>query len=81
MIIIMDIKSSQQQVDQVVEKLETSGFQAHLIFGVKRIVIGAVGDRGAINSLGLEGMPGVVGVVPIMRPYKLVSKLLAVRLL
>ncbi len=74
MIIIMDIKSSQQQVDSVVEKLETSGFQAHLILGVKRIVIGAVGDRGAIYSLGLEGMPGVIGVVPIMHPYKLVSR-------
>ncbi|NTW04498.1 MAG: 3-deoxy-7-phosphoheptulonate synthase [Peptococcaceae bacterium] len=74
MIIVMDIKSSKPQVDLVIEKLETSGFQAHLILGVKRIVIGAVGDRAAIYSLGLEGMPGVIGVVPIMHPYKLVSK-------
>lgn len=74
MIIVMEIGSPQQHVDAVVEKLERNGFQAHMIRGVKRIVIGAVGDRGAITSLGLEGMAGVMGVVPIMRPYKLVSK-------
>jgi len=74
MIVVMDIGSSKEQIDSVVEKLEQSGFSAHLIMGVKRIVIGAVGDRGAIHSLGLEGMPGVLSVVPIMRPYKLVSR-------
>ncbi|MCL6610911.1 MAG: 3-deoxy-7-phosphoheptulonate synthase [Peptococcaceae bacterium] len=74
MIVVMDIGCSREQIDAVVEKLERSGFQAHTIVGVKRIVIGAVGDRGAIPSLGLEGMPGVISVMPIMRPYKLVSK-------
>jgi len=74
MIIIMDISSPEENVQAVVAKLEGSGFQAHLIRGVKRIVIGAVGDRGSINSLGLEGMAGVIGVVPIMKPYKLVSR-------
>ncbi|MFZ5634929.1 MAG: 3-deoxy-7-phosphoheptulonate synthase [Bacillota bacterium] len=74
MIIVMDIGSPQEDVDAVVERLEKHGFQAHLIRGVKRIVIGAVGDRGVIPSLGLEGMAGVIGVVPIMRPYKLVSR-------
>lgn len=56
------------------DRLEKNGFQAHMIHGVKRIVIGAVGDRGAISSLGLEIMPGVEKVVPIMKPFKLVSR-------
>ncbi|MFZ5652381.1 MAG: 3-deoxy-7-phosphoheptulonate synthase [Bacillota bacterium] len=74
MIIVMEINTPEENVGAVVEKLEGSGMQAHLIRGVKRIVIGAVGDRGAINSMGLEMMPGVVSVVPIMKPYKLVSR-------
>ncbi|MHB8158145.1 MAG: 3-deoxy-7-phosphoheptulonate synthase [Desulfocucumaceae bacterium] len=61
-------------MDAVVEKLEKNGMQAHLIQGVKRIVIGAVGDRLSIQSLGLEVMPGVISVVPIMKPFKLVSR-------
>ncbi|MHB8918620.1 MAG: 3-deoxy-7-phosphoheptulonate synthase [Desulfocucumaceae bacterium] len=74
MIIVMDIESLQGQIDNVVERLDRYGFQAHLIRGVKRIVIGAVGDQSSIESLGLENMPGVNSVVPIMRPYKLVSR-------
>lgn len=73
MIIVMEINTPEENVGAVVEKLKESGMQAHLIRGVKRIVIGAVGERGAINSMGLEMMPGVVSVVPIMKPYKLVS--------
>jgi 3-deoxy-7-phosphoheptulonate synthase len=45
-----------------------------MIRGVNRLVIGAVGDRRVISSLGLEIMPGVEKVVPIMKPYKLVSR-------
>lgn len=74
MVVVMDIDCPREYVDGVVSKLEAGGFQAHLIHGVKRIVIGAVGDRGAISSLGLEIMPGVEKVVPIMKPFKLVSR-------
>jgi len=74
MIIVMDINSPEEQIGAVVERLEGQGFQAHLIRGVKRVVIGAVGDRGSIASMRLENMPGVVNVIPIMQPYKLVNR-------
>jgi len=74
MIIVMEINCPEEQVDAVVEKLEHNGLQAHLIRGVKRIVIGAVGDKGSIQTMGIEGMPGVMSVVPIMKPFKLVSR-------
>lgn len=74
MVVVMDINCPREHVELVVTKLEANGFKASLIHGVKRIVIGAVGDRGAINALGLEIMPGVEKVVPIMRPFKLVSR-------
>ncbi|MFZ5595447.1 MAG: 3-deoxy-7-phosphoheptulonate synthase [Bacillota bacterium] len=74
MIIVMDINTPEEQVSAVVRKLEENDFQAHLIMGVKRIVIGAVGDKGSIQSLGLEGMPGVTSVISIMKPFKLVSR-------
>jgi len=74
MVIVMDLKATPEEIADVEERLEKFGFEIHMIRGVNRLVIGAVGDRRVINSLGLEIMPGVEKVVPIMKPYKLVSR-------
>ena len=36
-------------------------------------MIGAIGDRDRVQSLGLEGAPRVDHLVPILKPYKLAS--------
>jgi len=74
MVVVMDVRASAEQVRAVVSRLEELGFKAHLIHGVKRIVIGAVGDRRPADMRELELIPGVERVVPIMKPYKLVSR-------
>lgn len=74
MVVVMDVRASAGQVRAVVSRLEELGFKAHLIHGVKRIVIGAVGDRRPADMQELELIPGVERVVPIMKPYKLVSR-------
>lgn len=74
MVVVMELRATPAQIEAVNNRLEQFGFNGHLIRGVNRIVIGAVGDRRFINSLGLEAMPGVENVVPIMKPYKLVSR-------
>ena len=74
MVIVMDLTAGPEQIKAVQQRLEQYGFEIHFIRGVKRLVIGAVGDRQEITSLGLEIMPGVEKVLPIMKPYKLVSR-------
>jgi len=74
MVIVMDVNAREKDINKVMEKLAEFGFHGHLIRGVKRIVIGAVGDRAVISSIGLEVLPGVERVVPIMHPFKLVSR-------
>ncbi|NQS76577.1 MAG: 3-deoxy-7-phosphoheptulonate synthase [Peptococcaceae bacterium] len=74
MVVVMDLASGPEQIAAVERRLEQYGFEIHFIRGVKRLVIGAVGDRREITSLGLEAMPGVEKIVPIMKPYKLVSR-------
>ncbi|MTV47497.1 3-deoxy-7-phosphoheptulonate synthase [Heliobacillus mobilis] len=74
MIIVMNPNATASQIDNINKTLTEYGFTGHSIHGVNRIVIGAVGDRQAIASLGLEAMAGVEKVVPIRRPYKLVSR-------
>jgi 3-deoxy-7-phosphoheptulonate synthase len=74
MVIVMDLTAGPEQIKAVQQRLEQYGFEIHFIRGVKRLVIGAVGDRQEIASLGLEIMPGVEKILPIMKPYKLVSR-------
>lgn len=70
----MKLNSSAEQISALVSRLKNNGFQTHLIKGVKRIVIGAVGDRQPVNMAALESMPGVEKVLRIMKPYKLVCR-------
>lgn len=74
MVVVMSLTAEQEQINAVQQKLEQYGFEMHQIRGVNRLVIGAVGDQRVISSLGLEAMPGVERIVPIMQPYKLVSR-------
>ena len=74
MVIVMDIESKDEQIDAVTERLDKLGFKTQVIRGVKRIVIGAVGDRQSLDSVSLKQMPGVENIVPIMKPFKMVSR-------
>ncbi|MBI5094313.1 MAG: 3-deoxy-7-phosphoheptulonate synthase [Candidatus Hydrogenedentes bacterium] len=74
MIIVMASREP-EDIRRVVAKIEELGYQAHLIEGVERTVIGAVGDEGTKERLqSLESMPGVEKVVPILRPFKLAGR-------
>src|SRR5580704_15132985 len=76
MMIVMKETGTEAQVDAVVEKIESAGALAHRIRGARVSVIGAIGDVEqdvSVESLGLEGQPGVDRVMPILKPYKLAS--------
>ncbi|HEX5852036.1 MAG TPA: 3-deoxy-7-phosphoheptulonate synthase [Solirubrobacteraceae bacterium] len=68
--------ATEEDVDAVIAKIERAGARAHRSSGARVTVIGAIGDveqDANIESLGLEGQPGVDRVVPILKPYKLAS--------
>jgi 3-deoxy-7-phosphoheptulonate synthase len=73
MMIVMKPTATEDQVAQVVERIESVGARAHLSRGDEVTVIGAIGDREHVARLELEGSPGVAQVVPILKPYKLAS--------
>ncbi len=76
MMIVMKETATPEEVQAVVAKIERAGALAHPIEGARLTVIGAIGDVEQdvnIESLGLEGQPGVDRVVPILKPYKLAS--------
>jgi 3-deoxy-7-phosphoheptulonate synthase len=73
MMIVMKEGATAEQIDAVVERVESVGCSAHTSRGELLTVIGAIGDRDRVASLGLEGAPGVDHLVPILKPYKLAS--------
>ena len=74
MMIVMQEGATEEQIRHVVERIEQAGARAHPSRGEFVTVIGAIGDdREIVASLQLEGEPGVEKVVPILKPYKLVS--------
>ncbi len=73
MMIVMKEGATEEQISHVVERIEEVGCAAHVSQGDLLTVIGAIGDRERVSSLGLEGAPGVDHLVPILKPYKLAS--------
>ncbi len=73
-IIVMNKDAAEADVAGVVERLEQIDCQAHVSVGQFRTVIGAIGDRERIQQLPWEAMPGVEKAVPVLKPFKFVSR-------
>ncbi len=74
MVIVMKAGTPQGQIDHVLDRIRELGYTPHIISGVERVVIGAVGgDSGKDQLQSLETYDGVESVVPILKPFKLAS--------
>ena len=74
LLIVMSVHATSEQVDDVVARLAEAGAAAHVTPGREATVIGAIGEREVLAGLPLEGFAGVDQVLPILKPYKLVSR-------
>jgi 3-deoxy-7-phosphoheptulonate synthase len=74
MLVIMRDHASPAEVDHVVDLLHEAGAEAHLSRGEVKTIIGVIGDVETVYSLDLQGLPGVVEVIRVLKPYKLVSR-------
>ncbi len=74
MLIVMDRTATQADVEGVVAAVERMGLRAHPIPGVQRTAIGITGNRGVVEPTALENLPGVLEVIKVSHPYKLVSR-------
>src|ERR687886_131244 len=74
LLIVMSAQATDEEVDDVVARLAEAGADAHVTPGKDATVIGAIGERELLATLPLEGFPGVEQVLPILKPYKLVSR-------
>jgi len=73
MVVVMEERASEAQIEQVVARLVEMGMDVHRSTGVTRTVLGAVGQGQPDTGL-IEVLDGVHEVVRISEPFKLASR-------
>ncbi len=74
MIVVLKPGMTQEEVQVVADRIESLGLKAFVVVGKERTIIGAIGDERLLADQTLESFPGVEKVMPILKPYKLVSR-------
>jgi 3-deoxy-7-phosphoheptulonate synthase len=74
MLVVMEQKATPEEIDAVVSAIERRGYKARPIPGGERTSIGVLQNKGAVDASLFLGLPGVKDVIPVTRPYKLVSR-------
>ncbi|MEJ2635065.1 MAG: 3-deoxy-7-phosphoheptulonate synthase [Calditrichia bacterium] len=74
MVISMSSEASPAEISQVVEFIRAHHARPHISRGAERTIIGVIGYRHEVQIEQLLTLPGVETVIPISRPYKLVSR-------
>ncbi|MCZ6727704.1 MAG: 3-deoxy-7-phosphoheptulonate synthase [Acidobacteria bacterium] len=74
MLVVMKMEATVSEVEAVVRKAEDNGLKAHPIPGAQRTAIGITGNLGVVEPTAIEALPGVLEVLQVSHPYKLVSR-------
>ena len=74
MIIITRRGVTDEELDHIRERIEALGPRTHLIRGKHRTVVLCIGDPEDLANLPMLSIPGVDGVRPVMKPYKLANR-------
>lgn len=70
----MTTGATRDDIARVLATIEGQGLKAHPIPGAQRVAIGITGNRDIVNSALFENLPGVLEVITVSHPYKLVSR-------
>ena len=74
MIIVLRPDATQDDVNHIVERATKLGLTPHISKGTERTIIGLIGPEDVLRVVPLEVFPGVENVIPVLAPYKLVSR-------
>lgn len=74
MIVVLKPTCTEEDFNRVIKKIEAVGLAVHISKGKERTIIGAIGEDAILHGQSLESLPGVEKIVPILKPYKLISR-------
>lgn len=74
MLIVMKSGASPEEIEKVLDAIETLGLRGHALPGENRTAIGVTGNKGSVDPAHFENLPGVANAIRVTQPYKLISK-------
>lgn len=74
MLVIMKNDATEEQVQAVIQQIETLGFRGIPIPGAMRTAVCIVGNQGYVDDSQLLSLDGVKEALRVTKPYKLVSR-------
>ncbi|QSO53460.1 3-deoxy-7-phosphoheptulonate synthase [Alicyclobacillus curvatus] len=74
MIVVMKEGATSEELQSVVELLESKGLGVHVSEGAEKTIVGVIGAKDRVRELPLEALSGVEKVVPVSNPFKLASR-------
>lgn len=74
MLVVLDSKTTDRNVKNIIERITAMGLRAEIIPGSLRTAIGILGNTGYVDADALTQLPGVKEVIHVTKPYKLVSR-------
>ena len=74
MLVVMKNVASAEEIEAVVGVIQEMGYDARPIPGGQRTAVGIIGNDGGIDAGRLQGLEGVLEVIPVTHPYKQVSR-------
>ena len=74
MLVVMKHSASEAEVRGVVEEIEDMGYEGRSMPGKQRTTVGLMGNDGRVDSARIQGLPGVLEIILVTKPYKQVSR-------
>lgn len=74
MLVVMKHNASEEHVSGVVSAIKDMGYDARPIPGGQRTAVGLIGNDGGVDAGRLQGLDGVLEVIPVTHAYKQVSR-------
>ena len=74
MVVIMNTDATNENIQAVVEAIESVGLTAKIMEGAQQKIVGVIGDKIKMSSLAVEAMDGVEQTVAISKSYNLASR-------
>jgi 3-deoxy-7-phosphoheptulonate synthase len=74
MVVVMEKRATEKQIEHVIKSLNSFGFDVHRSTGESQTVLGAIGVKPEFDIRQVQVLPGVAQVYRITEPFKLASR-------
>jgi len=74
MIIVLKPGTTEKEIKHILDRVDELGLKTMVSRGIERTIIGVIGEEDILRVQPMEAFPGVEKVMPVLKPYKLVSR-------